>query len=85
MSIPAEDCVGRDDASHLLEHLPTQGLTLHREAAPLVVIQTESSTTELLSKNAVLLLQVVDDRELATVYPAGEQQEKEVERVRWGA
>ena len=60
---------------------PTQGVALYREATPLIVVQPKPATTELLSKNAVLIQQVIDDLQLMTVHPAGEKQQEEVECV----
>src|SRR5262249_5546490 len=51
------------------------------ETASLIVGQAQSPRTVRRAENAVLLEQVVDDRLLVSIYPAGEQQEAEGERA----
>jgi hypothetical protein len=60
--------------------MPTEHLSLHSEAAPLVVGEPEPAATALRAEDAVLLEQVVDDRLLLAVDPAREQEEEESER-----
>ena len=62
--------------------MPTEHLSLHSEAAPLVVGEPEPAATALRAEDAVLLEQVVDDRLLLAVDPAREQKEEEGERGR---
>jgi hypothetical protein len=81
--VPAENCVRRDDACHLLKHLSSQDLALHGETATVVVVQAEPLTTKLFTKDAVLLHQVVDDLSLVAIHPAGEEKQEEAEGVRW--
>ena len=81
-AVPAEDRVRGDDARDVPEATPTEGLSLHRQAAPLVVSEPERAGTALRAQHAVLLEQVVDGRLLLAVDPAREQKEEEGERGR---
>ena len=81
-AVPAEDRVRGDDARDGPEATPTEGLSLHRQAAPLIVSEPEPAATALRAQHAVLLEQVVDDRLLLAVDPAREQKEEEGERGR---
>src|SRR5215467_10694361 len=83
-AIPTEDRVRGDDARDVPKATPTERLSLHRQAAPLVVSEPETTATALRAQDAVLLAQVVDDRLLLTVDPAREQKEEEGERGRHG-
>ena len=84
LSVPAKDRVGRDDAGDLPKGLSADGLALHHEASALVVGEAKAASSELLTEDAVLLHQVVDDAVLVAVDPAGEEQKEEVERGRRG-
>jgi hypothetical protein len=59
-----------------------EDLAFHGEAASLIVSQAQSSGTVHRAEDSVLLEQVVDDRLLVSMDPAGEQQEEERERGR---
>ena len=84
LPVPAEDRVRGNDVGELPEELASEDLALDREAASLIVVEPESSVFELLTQDAVLLLQVVDDLVLVAVHPAGNGEEEEVEWVRMG-
>jgi len=59
------------DAGELAQSLPSERLAFHRQAPPLVG-QALTTPSQLLTKNAVLLQEVVDDLLLMAVDPAGE-------------
>jgi hypothetical protein len=59
-----------------------EDVALHGEPASLVVSQAQSSGTVHRAEYSVLLEQVVYDRLLVSIDPAGEQQEEEGERRR---
>jgi hypothetical protein len=59
-----------------------EDLAFHGEPASLVVSQAQSSGPVHRTEDSVLLEQVVDDRLLVSIGPAGEQQEEEGERWR---
>ena len=61
-AVPTKNRVRGDDAHDVPEATPTQRLSLHRQAAPLVVSEPEPAATALRAQHAVLLEQVVDDR-----------------------
>ena len=50
-----------------------------RQAAALVVVQTEPPATELLSQGPVLLLEMLDDVFPVLIDPTGEREQDEVE------
>jgi len=52
-------------------------LTPDRETAALGVSQPKTTSTELLSQDDVLLLQVLDHFQLSSVHPAGEEVQQE--------
>ena len=60
----------------------TEGPSLHRQAAALIVSEPEPAGTALRAQHAVLFEQVVDDGLLLAVDPAREQKEEEGERRR---
>ena len=76
-AVPPEDGVRGDDARDVAETTPTEGLSLHRQAAPLVVSEPGPAATALRAQDAVLLEQVVDGRLLLAVDPAREQKQEE--------
>jgi hypothetical protein len=39
--VPAEDRIGREEASDLFEHLPPENLALYGESSPLVVVEDD--------------------------------------------
>src|SRR5215831_6066768 len=80
LAVPAQDRGRRHDAVDLREHPPPQYAALHREATALVVGESELSPSELLSEDPIFLLEVLDDGELATVDPAREEQQQELQR-----
>ena len=60
-AVPAQDRVRRDDTGNLLERLPADRLALDRQSSALGVSQPKTTSAELLSQDAVLLAEVVDD------------------------
>jgi hypothetical protein len=65
--------VRRHDTGDFAKDPSAQHLALHREPAPLVIRQPQSTPFQLLAQQAVLLQQVLDHRQLASVDPAGEE------------
>jgi hypothetical protein len=56
---PADDGVGSYEKGNLGEGLSADGLTPHGESAALIVGEPESSATERLLEDAILLAQIV--------------------------
>jgi hypothetical protein len=75
-----EDRVRCDDAGDGREVAATEDLAFHRQTASLVVGETESWRPVHRAGDAVLLEQVVNNRLLLPIDPAGEPQQKEGER-----
>jgi hypothetical protein len=51
-------------------------MPLRREAAALVIVQPQAMGVQLLSENAVLLAEVLDDVLLVAIYPSGKTHEQ---------
>ena len=71
LPVPTEDGVGSDESRDLGECPSADCFAAHRKASPLSVGQSKSPTTELLFENAVLFLNVFDDRVLLASDPSG--------------
>ena len=69
--MPPEDGVGSDDGSDIHERPASEGLSPHRKPPPLGIGQPESSATELLLEDAILLPQIRDGGFLLSRDPAG--------------
>ncbi len=78
-SVPSQERLRRDDASHSAQRLQPKSSALHGQAAPLVIREAQSTATELLAQDAVLLLEVVDDVLLLPIDPAGEEEDEQLE------
>jgi hypothetical protein len=81
-SVPTQNSVRRHDARDRREVPTAEHVASHGETAPLAVSQAQSSGTVHRAEDAVLLEQVVNDRLLVSIDPAGEQQEDQGERGR---
>ena len=80
LPVPPQDRVGCHDAGDGREVTTAEDVTFHGETASLVVGQAQSSGTVHCAEDSVLLEQVVNDRLLVSIDPAGEHQEEEGER-----
>jgi hypothetical protein len=80
LTVPAQNRVRCHQSGDLVQHASAQYPTFRREASALVVSEPRPPLAQLLAEDAVLLLQVVDHRVLATVDPAREKQEQELQR-----
>jgi hypothetical protein len=70
------------DGFELLEYAAPQALRLGGQPNALVVGEPETARTQLLSKDAILGLEIVDDLALLLVDPAGEGDEEKPQRLR---
>jgi len=80
LTVPAQNRVRCHQSSEFVQHASAQYPTFRREASALVVGEPQPPLAQLLAEDPVLLLEVVDHRELATVDPAREEQEQELQR-----
>jgi hypothetical protein len=80
--IPAQDGVRRDDADDARQPTPAEDLASYGQAPALVVGEAEPSRSVRGAQDPVLLEQIVNDRLLLPVDPAGEQKNDERERRR---
>jgi hypothetical protein len=72
LPVPTKDGVGSDERSNFGEGPSSNGLAADGESASLRVGQSESSATELLLENTILLSEILDDRILLAAHPAGQ-------------
>ena len=75
--MPREQGVRGHDGPHLRQHSPTECEGFRGQADPLIVRKPEPPRSELLTENAILLLQIVDDVALVLIDPAGQRDEQE--------
>jgi hypothetical protein len=61
----------------MLQQLAAQNSYLHRQPSALIVVEQDTILAEFLLEHLVLGPQVLDDRFLLTVDPAGQDQEDE--------
>jgi len=77
LPVPSQDRVGGHDRCDLPQDAPTEALAFRREASALVVRQPEAAPLQLLSVDAVLLPEVLDDLLLVAVDPSREGHEQQ--------
>ena len=54
LCVPAQQCVGRDQACDLLQAIPAQRSRFRRKTPPLLIGETQLATTHVLPENAIL-------------------------------
>jgi len=72
LPVPTKDGVRRDERCDFCEGASPDGLAADRESATLIVGQPESSASELLLEDPILLAEVIDDGVLLAADPADE-------------
>jgi hypothetical protein len=82
MPMPGEQGIRAHDGFELLEHAAPQALRLGAQPNALFVGEPGTARTELLSKDAILGLEIVDHLTLLVVDPAGQGDEEKPQRVR---
>jgi len=80
LTVPAQNRVRCHQSGEFVQHASAQYPTFRREASALVVSEPQPPLAQLLAEDPVLLPQVVDHRVLATLDPAREEQEQELQR-----
>ena len=61
LAVPAQDRIGGHQAAELVQGAAAERTARRRQPAALVVCESQATVTELLAKDAVLLLEVLDD------------------------
>ncbi len=84
LPMPTKDGVGSNQRSNFGQHASPDGLAAHSEPATLIIGQPESSSTELLFEDEVLLSEILDDRILLTADPAGQGSNKDLPGLKDG-
>jgi hypothetical protein len=85
MPMPGEQGVRAHDRSDLTERSATQLLRLGGQPNALVVGEPETPRPELLSKDAILGLEIVDHVALLLVDPAGQRDEEKLQGCETGS
>jgi hypothetical protein len=67
--MPAQESVRRHERLQIPEGLSTEGLGFRGQASTLGIGEPETARTELLSEDAILFLEIVDDVTLLLVDP----------------
>ena len=79
-TVPAQDGVGGHDAGDVREAASAEDLPCHGQAASRVIGEAKPVGTVRRAEDQVLLAEVVNDRLLLPVDPAGEEQDEDGER-----
>jgi hypothetical protein len=80
-SVPPEDGVCLSNRRHLRELRSSKRFSLNRQKATLVIIQQHSVAADLLAKDLVLELNVLDDQLLLRAYVLNEGDDENMERL----
>jgi len=72
LPVPTEDSIGSDERGDLGEGASANSFAQHSQSATLIVCEPESSATELLLEDAILLAEILNDRILLAADPARE-------------
>ena len=81
LSLPAEKGIGRDQGVQVTEYPSPEAVGLCGQAPALGVGEPETARTELLSEDAILFLERVDDVTLLLVDPARDGHDEELKHV----
>jgi hypothetical protein len=84
LPVPTKDGVWRDDRRDVGKGASSDGLAPHGQSASLIVGQAESSATELLLEDSVLLAEVLDGRILLAADPASQGGNEDLPRLKYG-
>lgn len=82
LSVSAKQRIGRNQCRDQRESSTSYSLCSPGQAPALYVGESNTSPAQLLAKDAVLLLELFDDLLLATIHPASEHQQQEMQRER---
>jgi len=76
--MPAQDRVRGHDRGNPTQQPSAEPMPFRCETTALVILQPQAVAFQLLSKNAVLLYEVLDHLLLVSVYPSGEGHEQKL-------
>ena len=79
--MPAEEGIGRDQGVQVTEYPSPEALGLCGQAPALGVGEPETARTELLSEDAILFLEIVNDVTLLLVDPARDGHDEELQHL----
>ena len=76
--MPAQERIGCDDRGQPVEGLAAEHFALESQAAELVIVQQDSTLTELFSQYLILSQQILDRVLLVSVDPTGQDEKQEL-------
>jgi hypothetical protein len=77
LSVPSQQCIGRDDRCDVAQGLPTEPVGAYGEPPPVRVGAPQSSPTDLPPEKAILFDQVGDHLAFPAIEPAGNGEEQQ--------
>ena len=80
--MPAQDGVGSEESADLIEELATQDFPFDGQPAALVVVEQDSSFSELLSEYLVLGPEIINGLLLLVIDPCGEDEMEQLPRLK---
>jgi hypothetical protein len=83
--MPSQQGLRSDDGGDFTEDATAEQLGFGCQAAALIVVQTESSSSELLAEHPVLLPKVIDRVALLLAQPSGDRNQQQSKRVKGSA
>ncbi len=78
IAIPGKERVRCHQVGDLLEYFSSERFCSRGQASSIVVGQMQSTTLDLVSENAILFQQIVDDGLLVSIDPAGKNSREEM-------
>ena len=82
LSMPAQECVRRDEGLQLTKRLATERLGLRGQATALGIGEPETARAELFPEDAILFLEIVDGVTRLLIDPTGDGYDEEPEYMR---
>jgi hypothetical protein len=80
--MPSQQGLGSDDGGDFAKDATAKHLGLGCQAAALVVVQTETLVTEMLSQRSILFTEIIDGVPLLLTQPAGDRNQQQSKRVK---
>ncbi len=84
LPVPAQDGVWSDERGDFGKGTAADSFAAHGQSASLIIGQSESSATELLLENSVLLSEILDDCVLMTADPPSQGGDEDLPRLEDG-
>lgn len=82
LAVPTNQCIGDDERCDLAQSTPSDRMSASSKTPSLDIAQPRAPSSERLTEDAVLLVDVLDRLLLGTIHPAGDNQSTGQERRR---